>query len=81
MTKSAVAVCAVDVLGRFFHESPSERARAAVERGAQSLKAGLSPDAVVADVEEAMSALGELTGRTVSEDVTARIFERFCVGK
>lgn len=57
------------------------RARAAVERGAEALKAGLSPDAVVADVEEAMSALGELTGRTVREDVTARIFERFCVGK
>ena len=49
--------------------------------GADALEAGLSPDAVVADVEEAMSALGELTGRTVSEDVTARIFERFCVGK
>ena len=31
--------------------------------------------------EEAMAALGELTGRTVREDVTARIFERFCVGK
>ena len=57
------------------------RARAAIERGAEALKAGLSPDAVVADVEEALSALGELTGRTVSEDVTARIFERFCVGK
>jgi len=57
------------------------RARAAVERGAAALRSGLSPDAVVADVEEAMSALGELTGRTVSEDVTARIFERFCVGK
>ena len=57
------------------------RARAAVERGAEALRAGLSPDAVVADVEEALSALGELTGRTVSEDVTARIFERFCVGK
>ncbi|MDE6281697.1 MAG: 50S ribosome-binding GTPase, partial [Oscillospiraceae bacterium] len=57
------------------------RARAALERGARALEAGLSPDAVVADVEEAMSALGELTGRTVSEDVTARIFERFCVGK
>ncbi|MDE6589220.1 MAG: tRNA uridine-5-carboxymethylaminomethyl(34) synthesis GTPase MnmE, partial [Oscillospiraceae bacterium] len=57
------------------------RARSALERGAQALTAGLSPDAVVADVEEAMSALGELTGRTVREDVTARIFERFCVGK
>ena len=59
----------------------ADRARAAVERGAEALSAGLSPDAVVADVEEALSALGELTGRTVSEDVTARIFERFCVGK
>lgn len=59
----------------------ANRARAALERGAEALQAGLSPDAVVADVEEAMAALGELTGRTVSEDVTARIFERFCVGK
>lgn len=59
----------------------ANRAREAVRRGAEALSAGMSPDAVVADVEEAMSALGELTGRTVREDVTARIFERFCVGK
>ena len=59
----------------------ANRARTAVARGADALNAGLSPDAVVADVEEAMAALGELTGRTVREDVTARIFERFCVGK
>jgi len=59
----------------------ASRARQAVRRGAEALSAGLSPDAVVADVEEALSALGELTGRTVGEDVTARIFERFCVGK
>jgi len=32
-------------------------------------------------VEEALSALGELTGQSVREDVTARIFQRFCVGK
>ena len=57
------------------------RAREAVRRGADALSAGMSPDAVVADVEETMAALGELTGRTVREDVTARIFERFCVGK
>ena len=57
------------------------RARAAIQRGADARRSGLSPDAVVADVEEALSALGELTGRTVREDVTARVFERFCVGK
>ena len=41
----------------------------------------VTPDALLTDVEEALSALGELTGQSVSEDVTARIFQRFCVGK
>ena len=57
------------------------RAQQAVARAADALRAGFSPDAVLTDVEEAMSALGELTGRTVREDITSRIFERFCVGK
>ena len=47
----------------------------------QSLKLGLTPDAVLTDVETAMEAMGEVTGATVREDITARIFERFCVGK
>lgn len=47
----------------------------------QGLKLGLTPDAVLTDVEEAMAAMGEVTGTTVREDITARIFERFCVGK
>ncbi len=58
-----------------------ERARAAVERARAALGAGVTPDALLTDVEEALSALGELTGKTVREDVTDRIFERFCVGK
>ena len=41
----------------------------------------MTPDAVLSDAERALSALGELTGRTLREDLTARIFERFCVGK
>ncbi len=47
----------------------------------QGLKLGQTPDAVLTDVEEAMSAMGEVTGATIREDITARIFERFCVGK
>ncbi|MFQ8928239.1 MAG: GTPase [Evtepia gabavorous] len=43
--------------------------------------AGVTPDALLTDVEQAMAALGELTGRTVREDITSRIFQRFCVGK
>ena len=41
----------------------------------------MTPDALLTDVEQAMEALGELTGRHIREDVTDRIFERFCVGK
>ncbi len=57
------------------------RAYEAILRALQGLKLGLTPDAVLTDVEEAMTAMGEVTGGTVREDITARIFERFCVGK
>ena len=57
------------------------RAYEAMLRALQGLKLGLTPDAVLTDVEEAMEAMGEVTGATVREDITARIFERFCVGK
>ena len=57
------------------------RAYEAMLAGLQGLKLGLTPDAVLTDVEVAMEAMGEVTGATIREDITARIFERFCVGK
>ena len=57
------------------------RAYEAMLRSLKGLQLGLTPDAVLTDVEEAMEAMGEVTGATVREDITARIFERFCVGK
>ena len=57
------------------------RAVDAMQRALKGLKLGLTPDAVLTDVELAMEAMGEVTGATVREDITARIFERFCVGK
>ena len=57
------------------------RAYEAMLRALKGLRLGLTPDAVLTDVEEAMEAMGEVTGATVREDITARIFERFCVGK
>lgn len=60
----------------------------AVKRALESMNAaycamqtGCTPDIVLTETEAAMQALGELSGRTVREDVTNRIFERFCVGK
>ena len=57
------------------------RAYDAIVRALQGLKLNQTPDLVLTDVEAAMEAMGEVTGATVREDITARIFERFCVGK
>ena len=56
------------------------KSRASIEAARSSLRLGMTPDAVLVDVEAAMEALGEATGRVVREDITNRIFERFCVG-
>jgi tRNA modification GTPase len=45
------------------------------------MEEGRTPDIVLTESEAAMAALGELSGRSVREDVTDRIFRRFCVGK
>ena len=57
------------------------RAREALAAAQTAMDAGHTPDIVLTEVEGAMAALGELTGRSVREDVTNRIFQRFCVGK
>lgn len=58
-----------------------ERAVRAIGGALDALRGGLTPDAVLTDAEGALNALGELTGRTLREDLVGRIFERFCVGK
>jgi len=59
----------------------ARRALDALERAAEALDLGLTPDAILTDAEDALSALGSLTGKSVKEDLVATIFSRFCVGK
>ena len=58
-----------------------DRALASLTAAYDALLQGCTPDIVLTEAEGAMSVLGELSGKTVREDVTNRIFERFCVGK
>ena len=57
------------------------RALEAIEQAGDAINCGVTADVVLTLAEEAMDALGALSGRTVRQDVTDRIFERFCVGK
>ena len=57
------------------------RALEALRGALTALESGLTPDAALTDTEAALGALGELTGRTIREDLVEQIFSRFCVGK
>ena len=62
-------------------EEAVRRALDSLTRAREALEFGMTPDALLTDVEEALAALGELTGQAVREDITDRIFAKFCVGK
>ena len=53
----------------------------AIASAKAAMEEGLTPDCVLVGVEQAMMNIGEISGKTIREDITARIFERFCVGK
>lgn len=57
------------------------RAGKSMEQALASMAQDMTPDAVLVDIEAAMEALGEITGRVMRQEITNRIFERFCVGK
>ena len=66
----------------------NDRQRENLSRAATSLKAaktavenGLPLDIVSMDIQEAIEALGELTGEVTTDDILDRIFGSFCVGK
>jgi len=47
----------------------------------EAMNLDMTPDIVLTELQEAMKIIGELSGRNVGEDITNRIFSRFCVGK
>ncbi len=57
------------------------RALEAVRRAGEALAAGMTPDVILTEGEQALEALGELNGKSLREDLVATIFSRFCVGK
>lgn len=59
----------------------ARRAYSAVCEARSALLSGITLDAVGVCVDSAVSALLELTGKRVTDEVTDEVFKRFCVGK
>ncbi|MCL2616036.1 MAG: tRNA uridine-5-carboxymethylaminomethyl(34) synthesis GTPase MnmE [Defluviitaleaceae bacterium] len=61
------------------HERALRAAITALENAADSC--ALHEDITAIDLSEALACIGEITGRTLTEDVIDRIFSEFCLGK
>ena len=65
---------------RVRHKKALEKARMSLEYAIENV-ASAPLDLLTVDLRQAYSALGEITGNVVTEDILDRIFEEFCLGK
>ena len=63
------------------HTEALGRGRASLGRARDAAQQGMPGEIVALELREALAAVGEVTGDAVGEDILARIFSRFCVGK
>ena len=63
------------------HRDALQKAKSSLESAVEAIGAGIPANMTFIDIENAITALGEITGQTVGEEIVDRIFHRFCVGK
>jgi tRNA modification GTPase len=63
------------------HVEALSRANAALARAQSAARDRMPGEIVALELRESLLAIGEVTGRTVAEDLLDRIFSKFCVGK
>lgn len=63
------------------HQDALRRGREALERTMTGLRNGIPIDLAAFDLRQAVNAIGEVVGKTTTEDILDSIFSQFCLGK
>ncbi|MGP8200633.1 MAG: tRNA uridine-5-carboxymethylaminomethyl(34) synthesis GTPase MnmE [Limisphaerales bacterium] len=63
------------------HQDALQRARAGIERTVAVLRDGLGLELAALDLRIAANAVGEIVGKTTTDDLLDAIFSQFCIGK
>ncbi len=69
------------LLSRVRHKKALEQAVESLQSFLDGLDNGLSEDLLAVDLRSCLAAIGEITGKNVSEEVLHGIFSQFCIGK
>jgi tRNA modification GTPase len=70
-----------DIVPNLRQKEVLETAGKVVNRAIGNISQGISPDLISIDLREAMNALGEITGDSITDEVLDHIFSHFCLGK
>ncbi|HLP76289.1 MAG TPA: tRNA uridine-5-carboxymethylaminomethyl(34) synthesis GTPase MnmE [Candidatus Paceibacterota bacterium] len=63
------------------HQDALNRARTATKRTIDALRSGETLELAAMDLRIAVNAVGEIVGKTTTEDLLDMIFSQFCIGK
>ena len=80
VAKSSMQTGAV-MLSNARHYEAVSRAHNAILRVQNGLRDGLSGELLSLDLQDCLSALGEVTGQITNQEVLSNIFSKFCIGK
>ena len=63
------------------HQEALRRANEGLNYAIESLENRMPPDLIAVDLRISLDGLGDIVGKTTTEDILDRIFSQFCVGK
>ena len=63
------------------HQDALRRTRVGLEQSLAALRAAANLELVAMDLRIAVNAVGEVVGKTSTEDLLDSIFSQFCIGK
>lgn len=69
------------MLSSLRHKDALTRAKRSLSLAKDSLHKNLSPEFVALDLKAGLDAIGEVIGKTVTDDILNKIFSEFCIGK
>jgi tRNA modification GTPase len=71
----------IEIMINSRHQEVLARAREATLRTLEALQSGRTLELVALELRIAVNAIGEIVGKTATEDLLDTIFSQFCIGK